>query len=312
MKRLLLIALLSTAPFVTAQEEAFTLDAETMQAVQDWAKENLDEDTLQSLQGKDQEQVKAFFDEIQKKFQGEYVIDMAQVRELARLVMPILEGNEETQPYAVWLKSRLDYLEVAEELKVLVPPAKVETNKPAPPPQNPKPEAEREVWIRKVSKRPVPPEAAPYVKRLKPIFSQQNTPAELVWIAEVESSFDPRAKSPAGAVGLFQLMPATAKQYGLRTWPLDQRHKPEESALAAARHLSYLHRRFKDWRLAIAAYNAGEGTVQRALDRSKAKTFDAISSRLPAETQMYVPKVEATLLQREGIKLAALSAPRTK
>ena len=108
-------------------------------------------------------------------------------------------------------------------------------------------------------------------------------------MAEVESSFDPRARSPAGAAGLFQLMPATAKRYGLRTWPLDQRLRPEDSAQAAAKYLEYLHAHFKDWRLALAAYNAGEGTVKSSSERHKARTFDAIATHLPAETQMYVP-----------------------
>jgi len=132
-------------------------------------------------------------------------------------------------------------------------------------------------------------------------------PPELVWIAEVESSFDPRARSPAGAAGLFQLMPATAQRFGLRSsWPWDQRLKPEPSARAAAQYLSFLHGKFKDWRLALAAYNAGEGTVQDLLTRRKAHSYDAIARELPAETQMYVPKVEAILLRREGVRLAEL------
>jgi membrane-bound lytic murein transglycosylase D len=67
---------------------------------------------------------------------------------------------------------------------------------------------------------------------------------------------------------------------------------------------------FKDWRLAVAAYNCGEGRVRRLLDQHKARTFDEIATYLPAETQMYVPKVEATLLRREGVKLSQLPAPR--
>jgi membrane-bound lytic murein transglycosylase D len=67
-----------------------------------------------------------------------------------------------------------------------------------------------------------------------------------------------------------------------------------------------LHARFHDWRLALAAYNAGEGTVDNLLARRKVHTFDAISTALPAETQMFVPKIEATLLRREGMKLSQL------
>ena len=134
----------------------------------------------------------------------------------------------------------------------------------------------------------------------------ERVPTELIWIAEVESSFDARARSPVGAAGLFQLMPATAKRYGLRGWPRDQRYQPEPSARAAAKYLKQLHGQFGDWPLAVAAYNAGEGTVQRLLDRYNTRSFDGIATHLPAETQMYVPKVEATLLRRGGVKLAQL------
>ena len=66
-------------------------------------------------------------------------------------------------------------------------------------------------------------------------------------------------------------------------------------------------RPFHDWRLALAAYNCGEGTVQKLLDRYKTQSYDDIAEHLPAETQMYVPRVEAVILQREGAKLEQLS-----
>jgi membrane-bound lytic murein transglycosylase D len=105
-------------------------------------------------------------------------------------------------------------------------------------------------------------------------------------------------------------MPDTAKRFGLSLWPRDQRYQPEPSATASAQYLKYLHDRFKDWRLALAAYNSGEGTVQKLLDRHKTGSYDAIAEHLPAETQMYVPRVEAILLRREGAKLEQLSAPQ--
>src|SRR5205085_10609526 len=172
-------------------------------------------------------------------------------------VLRLLEGYEETLPYALWLKARLDYLEVAEEFRRSVPTPKVKPGQPAKPIPNPEPQIEREIWIKKLAERPWPKTAQPLVNRLKPIFTAQKVPPELVWIAEVESSFDPRARSPQGAAGLFQLMPATAKRYGLRVSLLDQRLKAERSAEAAAKYLRYLHSHFKDWRLAFAAYNAG-------------------------------------------------------
>jgi membrane-bound lytic murein transglycosylase D len=127
----------------------------------------------------------------------------------------------------------------------------------------------------------------------------------------VESSFDRRAQSPAGAAGLFQLMPETARRFGLSLWPRDQRFQLEPSATASAQYLKYLYERFKDWRLALAAYNCGEGTVQKLLDRYRTRNYDDIATHLPAETQMYVPRVEAILLQRESVKLEQLSAPQT-
>jgi len=130
-----------------------------------------------------------------------------------------------------------------------------------------------------------------------------------VWLAEVESGFDARAQSPAGAAGMFQIMPATAKDYGLSLWPRDQRRQPESSALAAAKYLRALHDQFGDWRLAVAAYNCGAGAVQKALSRHRVKSYQRIATQLPAETQMYVPKVEATILHREGRELEKLKTP---
>ena len=104
-------------------------------------------------------------------------------------------------------------------------------------------------------------------------------------------------------------MPTTARRYGLSTWPFDKRLQPEASARAAASYLADLHGQFKDWRLALAAYNAGEGAIHKLLAERKARTFDAIAPRLPAETQMYVPRVEATLARREGLKLSQLRVP---
>ena len=105
-------------------------------------------------------------------------------------------------------------------------------------------------------------------------------------------------------------MPDTARALKLSLHPRDERLQTEKSARAAARHLRRLHARFGDWRLALAAYNSGETRVDDLLKKSKAGTFDAIADRLPAETQMYVPKVEATVGKREGLALAELKAPK--
>jgi membrane-bound lytic murein transglycosylase D len=166
---------------------------------------------------------------------------------------------------------------------------------------------EREIWIKKVANRPWPPSAKELVPVLKPVFTAQKVPSELVWLAEVESSFNREALSPVGAAGLFQLMPDTAKRFGLSLWPRDQRYQPAPSATASAQYLRYLYNHFQDWRLALAAYNAGEGTVQKLLKRYKTHSYDDIAPHLPAETQMYVPRIEAVLQTREGAKLEQLS-----
>jgi membrane-bound lytic murein transglycosylase D len=156
---------------------------------------------------------------------------------------------------------------------------------------------------------PAPKGAAAWVPKLKPVFSSAGCPPELVWLAEIESSFDPQARSPAGAVGMYQLMPATTQGLGLKLEPKDERLEPEKSAKAGATYLRQMFRQFKDWRLALAAYNAGPGKVSDILKRRRAASFDAIAPSLPAETQLYVPKFEAVLQKREKLALAALKMP---
>ena len=100
-------------------------------------------------------------------------------------------------------------------------------------------------------------------------------------------------------------MPATARDFDLSVGLLrDERLDAEKSARAAAKYLRRLHARFGDWRLAFAAYNAGENRVAELLKKHQAKTFDDISRHLPLETQMYVPKLEATLKKREGWRVS--------
>ncbi len=306
-----------------ADEYELDMDAVT-DAVNEWAGENLDENFLKALQAGDRAQVQQFLTNFQSQLQGDSVLDLAALKTAANTVLPLLEMHPETQPYAAWLATRLDYLEVAEELNLSarattnalntatnvaasltnVPAAVVAVD------TNPPIEIERQVWKKKLAARPLPKGAQALVEKLKPVFAEERIPPELIWIAEVESSFDSEAKSPIGAAGLFQLMPATAREYGLRRWPRDQRYQPVPSSRAAAKYLFALHRKFKDWPLAVAAYNAGAGNVQRLLDRQRARTFEEIAPKLPAETQMFVPKVEGVLLRREGKKLAELTTDK--
>lgn len=306
------VALLLTATSICAQNE-YELDVEQLgemvETAQDWAAENLDEDVTRNLPEVDREQVEQFLKQFQSQLKADYVLDLAALKDAAKAVLPLLDAHEETKPYAAWLRSRLDYLEVAEGFQKNQPPPKSTPGQPPKPPSNPSPVLEQKAWKQQLSQREWPKGATELVPKLKPIFAAERVPEQLVWVAEVESGFDPEARSPVGAAGLFQLMPATARSLGLRRWPRDQRYQPVPSAQAAARYLKYLHARFKDWRLALAAYNAGEGRVRGLLERNHARSFDEIATRLPAETQMFVPKVEATVMRREGTSLASLKMP---
>ena len=145
--------------------------------------------------------VQQFFREVQQRFQGDYVVDLAGLRQTAHAVLPLLESREETQPYAAWLAAQMDYFDVADEIRITIPAPKVETNQPPPPRANPPPQTEREIWVRKISGRPWSAAAKEYVPQLKPIFAAQKIPPELVWVAEVESSFDRRARESGGSGG---------------------------------------------------------------------------------------------------------------
>ncbi len=304
----ILVLFLAGSVVARADDGTVTMP-ELIQGAQQWAQENLDTNVLNALPRVDDPEVQQFFRELQRRYQGDYVVDLAALRQTAQSILPLLESSEETRPYAAWLKAQMDYLDVADEIRLTIPPPTADTNHPPQPVPNPPPPTERELWVKKVSVAPWPAAAKEYVPELKPFFAAHQVPPGLVWVAEVESGFDRRAVSPAGAAGLFQLMPDTAKRFGLSLWPRDQRFQPEPSATASAQYLKYLYDRFKDWRLALAAYNAGEGTVQKLLDRYKTRRYDDIAEHLPAETQMYVPRIEAVLLQREGANLEQLSAP---
>ncbi|HXD00572.1 MAG TPA: lytic transglycosylase domain-containing protein [Verrucomicrobiae bacterium] len=310
MKRVLcmLALLLAGAICAHAADPEVSLP-DLIQGAQQWAQDNLDTNVLNALPKLDDPAVQQFLHDLQERFQGDYVVDLAELRDSARTFLPLLASREETRPYAAWLLARMDYLDVADEIRITIPAPAAETNAPPPPMTNPPAQMEREIWVKQVSGRPWSPAAKEFVPVLKPVFSAQKIPPELVWVAEVESSFDRRAVSPAGAAGLFQLMPDTAKRFGLSLWPRDQRFQAEPSANASAQYLKSLYNHFQDWRLALAAYNAGEGAVQKLLDRYKTKNYDDIAGHLPAETQLYVPRVEAVIFQREGAKLEQLAAP---
>lgn len=287
----------------------------------------LDRDQLRQLPRT--EEVLRFFDGVETILQQGTLEDLAWIVPEIEATLAWLEEWPAAAPYVLRLREIADYAVVAQAALSDVPEASRhrppdDRSKPAPlvipaPPPKLPPAARRraeqrarspDLWRARLAGRPPPPRAMEFAPRLKAIFQQEGIPPELVWLAEVESSFDPHARSPAGAVGLFQLMPATARRYGLNPESPDERLDPAKSAGAAASYLRFLHRRFGSWPLAVAAYNAGEGRVGRLLQQRRGVSFDDIADALPLETRLYVPKVAAVIELREGRALAALPAPR--
>jgi hypothetical protein len=133
---------------------------------------------------------------------------------------------------------------------------------------------------------------------LDPILREAGIPTELTAVALVESGGDPMALSPKGARGIWQLMPETARRYGLIVNNVeDDRVDVEKSTRAAAHYLSDLYSEFGSWPLALAAYNTGEQNLQSAIERSRSTDFVVLSSLglLPLETRNYVPAVFAAV-----------------
>jgi len=249
----------------------------------------------------DRERWDGFVRRLQAALEGDDPAALAEFETEARTALAALRLVPGSEDYVDWLDERLDYIEAAGEM-IKSPP-------PKPPPRSAAGTRSQfiphfDLWLRRLQARARPAAADRYVRALQPIFASRGAPGELVWLAEVESGFNPTAVSPAGARGLFQLMPATAKGLGLQTFLPDERKDPAKSAEAAARMLRDLHRQFGDWPLALAAYNAGPGRVQRTLEKQKARTFAGIAAALPLETRMYVPKVLAVLKVRAGVSLA--------
>jgi membrane-bound lytic murein transglycosylase D len=127
-----------------------------------------------------------------------------------------------------------------------------------------------------------------------PLFDQHlsegKVPLELKHLAVVESALNPIAVSRAGAVGLWQFMPGTGREYGLAiNGLLDERKDPIKATQAAAKYLQRLFATYQDWALALAAYNSGPGRVNAAIRRGASTNYWEISQYLPAETRNYVP-----------------------
>ena len=135
-----------------------------------------------------------------------------------------------------------------------------------------------------------------YLYHIVEEVQKRGMPTEIALLPMVESAFNPKAYSTSSASGIWQFIPSTGKSFGLKqNWWVDNRRGVTAATDAALTYLQKLHGMFGSWDLALAAYNAGEGTVQRAINRNRRQGLptDYESLNLPVETRNYVPKLQA-------------------
>lgn len=139
-----------------------------------------------------------------------------------------------------------------------------------------------------------------YMPLMQEILRKNGMPQDLIYVALIESGFNTQARSYASAVGPWQFISSTGRRYGLRidSW-VDERRDPYKSTQAAVEYLKDLHQEFRDWYLAMAAYNGGEGRVRQAIDATGSRNFWEMSvdrGAFRAETRDYVPKFIAAAI----------------
>lgn len=301
--KFLTLSLLLTMEVIAA--EPVSPKSETTEKIYQAGKELFDQfeqaEGDESLEFPTHDQWNEFVTHLQTALTNNRLDELAAYEPQARTALSAFQVLPGYEDYVDWLKERLDYIEAAQQA--------------AKNPSLPTPSASNlsiphyALWLNRVQARPVPAAAAELLPLLREVFTVAGLPPELAWLAEVESTFNPEARSPVGACGLFQLMPTTARELGLSPKEPDERTDPRKNTRAAAKYLRQLYTRFNDWPLAFAAYNAGPGRVRRTLDQKEAKTYGEIASLLPAETRMYVPKVLATLAVRAALSPGELAAP---
>ena len=145
-----------------------------------------------------------------------------------------------------------------------------------------------------------------YMPQMQRVLSGSGMPQDLAYVAMIESGFSSQATSQAEAVGYWQFIVPTANRYGLRTtWWLDERRDFSKSTTAASRYLGDLFRQFGSWYLTAAAYNMGEGRMQKLVNRYHTKNYWILSKRpdFPEETKQYIPKLLAAMLIAKAPKL---------
>lgn len=153
---------------------------------------------------------------------------------------------------------------------------------------------------------------------IQEVLRDQGLPADLYYLAMIESGFATHAKSRASAVGIWQFISATGKRYGLRVDPyVDERRDPVRASVAASLYLRDLHNVFQSWYLAMAAYNAGEQRIVSAIMKGNSRDFWELVQRkkLPSETMNYIPKFLAAVIighdpEKYGFKNVVADTPR--
>jgi len=136
-----------------------------------------------------------------------------------------------------------------------------------------------------------------FMSMARRIFRSEGIPENMAWLGQVESTWKPTALSWASASGLWQFIPGTGSRFGLqRTAYVDERNSFDEATHASAKYLKFLYDRYGSWELAMAAYNSGEGNVDRAVKRAGVANFWVAYPYLPRETRNYVPNILATVL----------------
>jgi membrane-bound lytic murein transglycosylase D len=137
-----------------------------------------------------------------------------------------------------------------------------------------------------------------FMKMARQIFKEEGVPVDITWLGQVESAWKPKAQSWAAASGLWQFIPGTGRQFGLRqtAW-VDERNSFEQATRASAKYLKSLAARYNgNWELAMAAYNTGAGNIDRAISRTGTRSFWTIYPYIAQETRNYVPNILATIL----------------
>jgi membrane-bound lytic murein transglycosylase D len=156
-----------------------------------------------------------------------------------------------------------------------------------------------------------------YLPQIREVFAAEGLPRDLAYLAMVESAFKPAAYSRAKAKGVWQFVADTGRRYGLQQdWWVDERSDTDKASRAAARYLKELYAMFGDWNLAMAAYNAGEGVVQRGIDRYGTTDFWRLRTTrtFRRETKNYVPLIQAAVVvakapEKYGFEIIPEAAP---